>query len=308
VLQAFLIDDEKAGLTELEYHLKKYPQIRIAGIFTEGTRALEAMEKTKPEILFLDINMPQLSGMDLAELVRKKDPGIEIVFVTAYEQYALEAFSVRAADYLLKPIEDTRFDETMEILLRRLDPGKKRTAPGKRLQISCFGHFFFRWEDGPPFKWRTEKTKELFAFLLHDRGRGRTKEELLHIIWPGEPPEKALRALYNAVYYLRKALEDYGISRDLVVIDNTYRMILGDVDCDLERFYQLENASGVEERETFIRLTEEKYFRGCEYPWAKSFQDWVVHLRRKVFMELAEDYRKNGDLISAEFTLRKAQE
>jgi two-component system LytT family response regulator len=104
VMKAFLVDDEALALKRLQRMLAVTGRVEIAGTSTDPVEAVEAILKTKPDVLFLDIEMPGMTGFQmLSELDPQQQP--LIVFTTAYDQYALEAFGVNSVDYLLKPIE-----------------------------------------------------------------------------------------------------------------------------------------------------------------------------------------------------------
>ncbi|HTA66707.1 MAG TPA: LytTR family transcriptional regulator DNA-binding domain-containing protein [Bryobacteraceae bacterium] len=103
-MKAFLVDDESLALKRLQRMLAVTGRVEIAGTSTDPVEAVEAILKTKPDVLFLDIEMPGMTGFQmLSELDPQQQP--LIVFTTAYDQYALEAFGVNSVDYLLKPIE-----------------------------------------------------------------------------------------------------------------------------------------------------------------------------------------------------------
>ena len=304
MVQVFLVDDERPALKELEHNLKDYPGIEIIGMFTDSKAALENIEKMHPEVVFLDINMPRLTGMEAALRILDISPETEIVFVTAYSQYALEAFEVHAIDYILKPVEKERLDKTIEhILSRKLQ--KEKHAP-KKLRIKCFGRFLIEWEGEAALKWRTEKTKELFAFLLYDHGRGRSKEELLDKLWTEDDPEKAIRQLYNGVYYIRKALEEYGVDRDLIYVDTEYRLRLGPVFIDVDRFRELENSTNETDLEEMQKLYCGPYFQGEDYEWAQLEQERLAKSCRKALLALAAGYAEKENWAMAEAALLKA--
>jgi len=104
VMKAFLVDDESLALKRLQRMLAVTGRVEIAGTSTDPVEAVEAILKTKPDVLFLDIEMPGMTGFQmLSELDPQQQP--LIVFTTAYDQYALEAFGVNSVDYLLKPID-----------------------------------------------------------------------------------------------------------------------------------------------------------------------------------------------------------
>lgn len=118
-----VVDDEpeaRAGVIQL---LQGDPQIRVVGESRTGLEAVEAIQASRPELVFLDIQMPELDGFGV--LARVGDPAPVVVFVTAYDEYALRAFEVRALDYLLKPFSDARFSEALaraktQVLERRM--------------------------------------------------------------------------------------------------------------------------------------------------------------------------------------------
>jgi two-component SAPR family response regulator len=169
MIKAVLVDDENPALRVLEHLLKAYPEITIAGMYTNPLKAVEEIGRLKPEAVFLDINMPQLRGIDAASMILDASPGTDIVFVTAYDQYAIEAFELNALDYLLKPVTPDRLKKTVERLMKRKPAPRESVA--RRLRIKCLGRFQVAWEDREPIKWRAEKTWEIFEFLLHNQGR-----------------------------------------------------------------------------------------------------------------------------------------
>ena len=288
----------------MEHNLNNYPELEITGIFSDPKAALEKIETMRPEVVFLDINMPQLTGMKMALQILDVSPETDIVFVTAYSEYALEAFEVHALDYILKPIEKDRLDKTIEYILgrqvRRIDHS------AKKLRIKCFGRFLIEWEGETALKWRTEKTKELFAFLLYDHGRGRSKEELLYKLWTEDDPEKAIRQLYNGIYYIRKALEDYGVDRDMIYVDTDYRLRLGPVFIDVDRFRELENSTNETDLEEMQKLYCGPYFQGEDYEWAQLEQERLAKSCRKALLTLSAGYAEKGCWAMAEAALLKA--
>jgi two-component system LytT family response regulator len=123
-LRVAIVDDEELARGLLREMLGAHPEIEIAAECANGFEAVKAIAETRPELLFLDIQMPKLDGFEVLELI---DPGPVVVFVTAYDQYAIRAFDAQAADYLLKPFGAERFERALERAKSRL--GERRAAP-----------------------------------------------------------------------------------------------------------------------------------------------------------------------------------
>ncbi|WP_374356736.1 LytR/AlgR family response regulator transcription factor [Chitinimonas sp.] len=114
VIRTLIVDDELPGRMNLRYALQDFPAWQLLGECTSAAQAREMLAREAVDVLFLDIQMPKESGIDLArELSQQAAPPI-IVFVTAFERFALDAFAVHALDYLLKPFDDVRLAQTLE--------------------------------------------------------------------------------------------------------------------------------------------------------------------------------------------------
>ena len=112
-IRAIIVDDEELARRGIEIRLAAHTDVQIVGHCENGREALEAVAREKPDLMFLDIQMPGMSGFDvLARLPHESMP--MIVFVTAFDRFALDAFEAQALDYLLKPINDTRFTQALE--------------------------------------------------------------------------------------------------------------------------------------------------------------------------------------------------
>ena len=110
--KTLIVDDEELARKLLREMLASHPEIEIVGECGNGMEAVKAVAEHEPELLFLDVQMPKLSGFDVLELV---DPaGLAVIFVTAFDQYAMKAFDVHAVDYLLKPYSKERFEAALE--------------------------------------------------------------------------------------------------------------------------------------------------------------------------------------------------
>jgi len=115
-MKAILIDDERLARQELKSLLASYPEIEVVGEASNAETAIESIKLLKPDVIFLDIQMPGKNGFQLLEEIS----GVpEVVFVTAYDEYAIRAFEVNALDYLLKPVQSNRLAETIKKILNK---------------------------------------------------------------------------------------------------------------------------------------------------------------------------------------------
>lgn len=125
-MRCIIVDDEFPAREELKYFISKFPGTELTQEFGDSLDAFDYLQEHAKEvdILFLDINMPELNGLNLGKIIRKLNPGMKIVFVTAYREYAVDAFEIQAFDYLLKPYSEDRIEK----LLSRLSVEKKQIS------------------------------------------------------------------------------------------------------------------------------------------------------------------------------------
>ena len=130
-LRALVVDDEELARRGLEIRLKSNPYIEICGQSRNGREALQAVDELKPDVVFLDIQMPGMDGFETLREMANPDMPV-VIFVTAYDKYAIQAFEANALDYLLKPIDDRRLDEAIE---RTRDYLQSRSAVAHRSRL-----------------------------------------------------------------------------------------------------------------------------------------------------------------------------
>lgn len=128
MITTLLVDDERLAREGLKGMLKDFPEVQIVGEAANAEEALELIDRLKPQLVFLDVQMPEKSGFDmLEELVEIP----AIIFTTAYDEYALKAFEVNALDYLLKPIEKDRLAEAVQKAKRTIEDQRELRLAGK---------------------------------------------------------------------------------------------------------------------------------------------------------------------------------
>jgi DNA-binding LytR/AlgR family response regulator len=125
-VRALIVDDEPLLRTHLAHHLAQlWPELEIAGEARNGREAVDLVEQLQPDVVFLDVHMPGMNGVEAARLM---GPDVQIVFVTAYEQYAVAAFEQGAIDYLVKPFDAERLGESVARLRRRVAERRRMGA------------------------------------------------------------------------------------------------------------------------------------------------------------------------------------
>jgi DNA-binding LytR/AlgR family response regulator len=129
-LKVLVVDDEQLAREELCYQLQQLGEVELVGQAVDGLEALSAVERFEPDLVFLDIQMPGLTGFEVARrLLDRGEDGPAMVFVTAFDQHAIEAFEVNAVDYLLKPVEPGRLEQAVDRARRRIDGGRPAAGP-----------------------------------------------------------------------------------------------------------------------------------------------------------------------------------
>ncbi|MCL7748269.1 LytR/AlgR family response regulator transcription factor [Halalkalibacter alkaliphilus] len=124
-LKIVIIDDEPYSRDELTFLLNQYEEVEIVGEADSGEKGLEVVMRKEPDVVFIDIEMPQMSGLDLAKALQNMKHVPLIVFATAYADYAVKAFRVQALDYLVKPFDDEQIDEVLKRMKERLSESSK---------------------------------------------------------------------------------------------------------------------------------------------------------------------------------------
>lgn len=128
-INAVIVEDEKPSRDLIISYLKPFRSIKIKAEFADGFTGIKGINEIKPHLVFLDIQMPKLSGFELLELL---DHQPEIIFTTAYDEYALKAFEMNAVDYLLKPFAKSRFEEAVNRAVKRILASEKQNDLAKK--------------------------------------------------------------------------------------------------------------------------------------------------------------------------------
>lgn len=299
-MKAIVVDDEPLALSGMIRMLERQG-VEVTASFQNPKDALDADRWSGADAAFVDIDMPGMNGLELASRLQSMDPELQVVFVTAYDQYAVKAFEIAAADYLIKPVRAARLEATLERLRQssRLPPKRQRQDEPAPV-LCCMHDLGIDTGKGriAEIPWRTSKSKELFAYLVHTRDKAVSKEQLQDLFWQDLETEKAVANLHTTVYQIRQTLKSVDLPIQIVYNGGRYRVELGAVGLDSEQWETaLSHAVlGMDEGQQF-RLLLDGYrgdYLGTEgYLWAENERErlrikWLQHASDQAFrLEMA---------------------
>ncbi|MCK9216890.1 MAG: response regulator [Firmicutes bacterium] len=289
-MKAILIDDEPIALEVLESILSSFKEIEIIKSYTKPNEVLGEIGELQPDVVFLDIEMGEINGLELAESLMRKHNNLEIVFITAYSQYAVEAFEINAIDYLLKPIQKKRLINTIKRLKKKskkynMDSGQE-TSSKRILQVNCFGNFSVMNDQGRLFQWRTKKAKELFAYLWFHRGRTVPKTLILETIFPGKTLEEGTAILHTTVYMLRTGLRDMGFADAIYYVNECYQLNVHNEN-DLSKLMEVidKKKRDKEDIEKILNIYKGSFLEEEGYHWSLGSQQRYKKMVFSIFDE-----------------------
>lgn len=226
-----VVDDERNALNGLVQLIREMlPDADVQG-FLRSDEALSHAREHAPDAVFLDIAMPGMDGVTLADELKKRYPFVNIIFTTGYSEYAQEAFALHASGYIMKPVTREKVEEELSHLRYTEDTGTKR------MRVQAFGAFEV-FVDGEPLSFRYQKTKELLALLVDQRGALVSNREIVQRLFPEDGGDE--RAHFSYVNNLRadlvSTLAEKGIED---CVDSRYGSVsirTGSFDCDYYTF------------------------------------------------------------------------
>ena len=221
------VDDERRALNTLTQAIQSaVPEASVVG-FSSVADSLEYAKINKVDVVFLDIQMPEMSGLIFAMNLKEIDPKINIVFVTGYSHYALDAMELHPSGYVLKPVTKEKVELELENLRFPVE-----VQSDKRTQVQTFGNFEV-FVDGTPLKFVSARSKELFAYLIDRRGTSATPVEIAAVLWEDKLYDKSLRnQIQAAISEMMKTLKEHDLSD---IINKSWNQISVDkskLNCD----------------------------------------------------------------------------
>ncbi|MFB0843138.1 response regulator [Paenibacillus oleatilyticus] len=320
-MKAILVDDEHLALIGLKKAIEREAnEVEIVATYSDSTEVIAGVLAHRPAVVFLDIHMPDINGLNLGKQIQATVPGTEIVFVTGYDQYAVQAFELYALDYIMKPLQKERLRQTILRIKEKLAiRGTRKTQDATSPMICCFNQLQFKLPgiDAQSVKWRTSKAQELFAYLLHHRDRTINRSVLLELLWPELEEAKAAQHLYTTIYHVRQTLKNS--SMDTVSINSGnleagYKLDLGEARVDTEewecamRQLGVLDAGTVDAYEHVLNLYKGDYLGKYDYLWAEHERErfrllWLYHMRK--LCEFYEQQKKPKKAIQVHLRIQQ---
>lgn len=255
-MKFILIDDEIPSLRNLERTLNKlYPDVEL--IATDNYKDVLEKIDDSVKVAFLDIEMPGMTGIELAKKLQKISPELNIIFVTAYDDYAREAYRVHASGYLTKPYDSLEIIREMENL-RYPIPVTKR-----KMRVQCFGNFEVFYGD-EPIHFERKGSKEILAYLINQRGSSSNRVEICTAMWQNEEEVERRKTYFRTlIFSLRNTLKEYDAEDIFINHRDSYAVNTALIDCDYYRYLDGEQSLQVQFRGSFM----------SQYEWAQKTLD-----------------------------------
>lgn len=301
MFKAILVDDENPALMQLERLLQADGRIQIEGRYLTAAEGLNKLGETKIDVVFLDINMPGMSGLQWAERFLELDPNVKIVYVTAHSDYALDAFEQYALDYVLKPVMPNRLEKTIDRLLAWTNAVKMSGGTPSQNQPVYRVQLFKRLElsdergIGGRLKWRTGKAQELFAFLLYHKGEWLTKDFIIETVLKDQFTEKTAAMLHTSIYHIRKLLKEWGADAEIEYSLDSYRLNCCSLKTDVERYEQmikqlqdLDGEAYMQAANEAVSLYKGDYLEDHGFEWAEPYRARLRTRHSRLMIQLAE--------------------
>ena len=288
-MKAILIDDELLALQGLKMELESSGQVEVDALFQDPSQAIAYLRHQSADVIFLDIEMPEMNGLELFSQIIELQSDVHIVFVTAFREYAVEAYELNALDYLVKPVQRDRLAAT----LKRIKAIPKTTV-SQQLEIRCFGHFSI-YHNGQDINvnWRTRKAEELLAYLICNKGSYVSKEKIADALWPDLDGDKSMANLYLAYYYVKKMKPDFGVALPVQSARGKMRFDMNQVKCDLMDFIRLSEELGFI-NEANLELANQALDVSSREPFEDSYFPWLVDYQQK-FERMRTDIKRRVD-------------
>ena len=270
-MKTIMVDDSLQDFIAFEEMVKKLSDIKLIGKFESASEAIKFVSDNEIDLAFIDIQMIEMNGIELAKVLKTIRPSLVLVFIIDSEDQTMGSIKMNAAGYLVKPYTQEELAYVVEsaLLLSR------RKMP--KLFARTFGHFDF-FVNGKPIMFKSAKAKELMALLIDRQGGTVTSDQIIATLWEDRPNDDATQSLTSKIVKtLQEELASVGVM-DLIIVSRGVKRIDTDrFECDL---YEL-----LAGNETVLKNFMGDYL--VDYSWAESRASTLVQVYKK---ELFDNY------------------
>ncbi len=225
-----IVDDMKSARNILARLLSEYDFINIIGSFSKPSEAIEFIKSNNVDLVFIDIEMPEMNGLLLAEKIDKLNSNTYFIFATAYSEYSLKAWATNAIGYITKPYDKKELKNVIDKFLN-ISPRKNRVI------IECFPNFNVLINNESVI-FNSSKAKEILAYLVFNKGGWVTINEICVNVLEDLEDNKAKDSLRSYISRLKKVLSSYEISEILEQSYGKYRIVTSNFDCDYYEYLE----------------------------------------------------------------------
>jgi len=282
-MNILIVEDEEYSRAAIESMALSHENVIHVDSCSFSKDALILANQQKYDVALLDIDLPDMTGLELAEHLNSLQPSIHIVFITAFNHFAAEAFEVYAIDYLLKPLRKEKLHGSLSRIQERISLNRiTQQSLTKTCHIKCLGKFEV-WIDEQLVTWKRTKAREIFAYLFSQKNSPIHKEKLCDNIFEDLPLSKALLHLQSAISQLRR------LGFDIRYSGSDYHLVIPRYTSDLDELSKLIEAYHFQKENKSLLVRQiETLYRGDlfeEDGWLWSY-------------ELAGDYRRAFESVT----------
>lgn len=229
-MRAICVDDEPLVLTLAVAKCRKLGFFDEVLGFQSSREALDYLKGHRVDVALIDVDMPEVNGLEMAKIIQRDYPATEIIFQTGFQDFAVDAFAMHVSGYLLKPISQEKLAREVEYAL-----SKRREPETPHIEIRTFGNFSVL-VDGRPIRFERTKAKELLAYLVRQRGSVVSRMDAFYTLWEDGNYDRPMQKQMDVVIRsLRDTLQNNGIS-EIMEIDRGLRVRPETFQCDYYRF------------------------------------------------------------------------
>lgn len=254
-MKTLVVDDSRRAATSLAHIIDSILSEDACEVALDSREALARCKDTHFDVVFLDVEMPDANGFDVARELKVTSPSTNVVFVTGHSRYALDAWDTQASAFLVKPVDEDDVRKALSSLRNPIDPHY-----GRGLFVRCFGNFEVFY-DSEPVHFERLQTKELLAYLIDRRCALVSVGELVTVLWEDSPDTPSRRSqLRTLIADLRHTFERLGLPDVIIKRRGCVAVHLTAVECDYFGF--IHNVPSA------VNSYHGEYMR--QYSWAES--------------------------------------